>query len=245
VSRKASAHAMPTVAITPCRKPLDYEAAVRRAGATPRPLSLDEPIADALRGVDGLLLTGGDDVDPALYGEPPHPTFDVAEPGRDGFEIDLVRRALAADVPVLAICRGLQVLNVALGGTLIQDIPSEPVTLLPHDASASPTTLAHTVSVAPGSCLAALVGPDETRAVNSRHHQAVRVLGRGLVATATSPDGIIEAAEVPTARFCVGVQWHPENFHATGEFSGLFDGFVAACRRRAERSGGSGGTRPT
>ena len=223
---------MPTVAITPCKKPRDYDAAVRRAGATPKPLSLDEPTATALDGVDGLLLTGGDDVDPALYGEAPHPTCDVSEPGRDAFEIDLVRRALAADIPVLAICRGLQVLNVALGGTLIQDIPSEPGTPLQHDTAGPPDTLAHSVAVRPGSCLAALVGPDETRAVNSRHHQAIRALGEGLVATGTSPDGVIEAAEVPTARFCVGVQWHPENFHATGEFDQLFDGFVAACHRR-------------
>ena len=137
---------MPIVAITPCKKPRDYEAAVRRAGATPRPLDARRcGRPTALRGVDGLLLTGGDDVDPALYGEAPHPTFDVAEPGRDAFEIDLVRRALDADLPVLAICRGLQVLNVALGGTLIQDIPSEPGRLLPHDAEGPPTTLAHTV----------------------------------------------------------------------------------------------------
>ena len=223
---------MPIVAITPCRKPLDYEAAVRRAGATPRPLTVGEGAADALRGADGLLLTGGDDVDPALYGEIPHPTFDVAEPGRDAFEIDLIRRALDADLPVLAICRGLQVLNVALGGTLIQDIPSEPNPLLPHDAEGPATTLAHTVTVAPGSCLAALVGPDGVRAVNSRHHQAVRAPGRGLVVTAVAPDGIIEAAEVPAARVCVGVQWHPENFHATGDFDRLFEGFVEACRIR-------------
>ena len=111
-------------------------------------------------------------------------------------------------------------LNVALGGTLIQDIPSEPAPLLPHDAEGPATTLAHTVTVTPGSRLAALVGPDGVRAVNSRHHQAVRALGRGLVVTGLAPDGIIEAAEVPGARFCVGVQWHPENFHATGEFGG-------------------------
>jgi putative glutamine amidotransferase len=223
---------MPVVAITPCKKPRDYDAAVRRAGATPRPLSLDDPATSALDGVDGLLLTGGDDVDPALYGEAPHPTYDVSEPGRDAFEIDLVRRALDANLPVLAICRGLQVLNVALGGTLIQDIPSEPGVRLPHDPDGPPTTLAHTVTVSPGSSLAALIGPDDVRAVNSRHHQAVRTLGRGLVVTATAPDGIIEAAEVPAARFCVGVQWHPENFHATGEFDRLFEGFVAACRNR-------------
>ena len=223
---------MPIVAITLCQKPRDYEAAVRRAGATPKALSLDEPTSAALDGVDGLLLTGGDDVDPRLYGEPPHAAYDVSEPGRDAFEIDLVQRALAADLPVLAICRGLQVLNVALGGTLIQDIPSEPRTLLQHDAQGPPNTLAHTVAIAPGSCLAALVGPDGARAVNSRHHQAIRALGQGLVVTGTSPDGVVEAAEVPTARFCVGVQWHPENFHATGEFDRLFEGFVEACRRR-------------
>ncbi|HEX5635395.1 MAG TPA: gamma-glutamyl-gamma-aminobutyrate hydrolase family protein [Gemmatimonadales bacterium] len=226
---------MPLVAITPCRKPRDYDAAVRRAGATPKPLSLDEATAAALTGVEGLLLTGGDDVDPALYGEAPHPTFDVSEPGRDAFEIDLVRRALAADIPVLAICRGLQVLNVALGGTLVQDIPSEPGAWLQHDAEGPPNTLAHTVTVAPGSCLASLLGPDETRGVNSRHHQAIRAVGHGVVVTAVSPDGVIEAAEVPYARFCVGVQWHPENFHATGEFSGLFEGFVAACASRVKR----------
>jgi putative glutamine amidotransferase len=226
---------MPIIAITPCKKPRDYDAAVRRAGATPKPLSLDDPTATALDGVDGLLLTGGDDVDPAIYGEAPHPTYDLSEPGRDAFEIDLVRRALDADLPVLAICRGLQVLNVALGGTLIQDIPSEPASMLQHDAEGAPTTLAHTVSVTPGSCLAALVGPDGTRAVNSRHHQSIRALGEGLVVTGTSPDGVIEAAEVPSARFCVGVQWHPENFHATGEFGRLFEGFVAACRSRVEK----------
>jgi gamma-glutamyl-gamma-aminobutyrate hydrolase PuuD len=235
---------MPVVAITPCKKPRDYEAAVRRAGATARPLALDEAASEALGGVDGLLLTGGDDVDPALYGEAAHPTYDVSEPGRDAFEIDLVRRALDADLPVLAICRGLQVLNVALGGTLIQDIPSEPGQLLPHDTEGPPATHAHTVAITPGSYLAALVGPGNACAVNSRHHQAVRALGSGLVATAVAPDGIIEGAEVPSATFCVGVQWHPENFHATGEFSGLFDGFVAACRARAKtgETGGTGGT---
>ena len=222
---------MPIVAITPCKKPRDYDAAIRRAGATPRALAVGESTATALDGVDGLLLTGGDDVDPALYGEAPHATYDVSEPGRDAFEIDLVRRALAADLPVLAICRGLQVLNVALGGTLIQDIPSEPAPTLQHDAEGA-TTLAHTVAVTPGSCLAALIGPDDTRAVNSRHHQSVRVPGQGLVVTATSSDGVIEGAEVPAARFCVGVQWHPENFWRTGQFAPLFTAFVDAARER-------------
>jgi len=220
----------PTIAVSPCKKPLDYDAAVRQAGGTPRVLDLAETASDALKGVDGVLLTGGDDVDPSLYGETPHPTVEAAETGRDAFELALVRHALDANLPIFAICRGLQVLNVALGGTLIQDIPSEPSPHLPHDAADSPALLAHTVELAPGSYVARLLGPDRTRAVNSRHHQAIRVLGRGLVATAIAPDGVVEAVEVPGARFCVGVQWHPENFHRTGEFSGLFDGFVAACR---------------
>jgi putative glutamine amidotransferase len=224
---------MPVIAITPCQKPLDYAAAIRRAGGTPRPLSLAEAAAGALDGVDGLLLTGGDDVDPSFYGEVAHPTVESAEPGRDAFEIDVIRRAIDRDVPVLAICRGLQVLNVACGGTLIQDIPSEPAPHVTHDAQ-GPTTLAHTVEVVPGSRLAALVGPDTTRAVNSRHHQSVRALGAGLVVTAVAPDGVVEAAERPASRFCVGVQWHPENFYSTGEFDRLFEGFVRACQGRPE-----------
>ncbi len=222
---------MPIVAITPCRKPLDYEAAVRRAGATPRPLTRRRRARPTRSAAStGCCSRAATTSTRRCTVKSPHPTFDVAEPGRDAFEIDLIRRALDADLPVLAICRGLQVLNVALGGTLIQDIPSEPSPLLPHDAEGPATTLAHTVTVAPGSCLAALVGPDGVRAVNSRHHQAVRAPGRGLVVTAVAPDGIIEAAEVPAARFCVGVQWHPENFHRTGEFDRLFEGFVEACR---------------
>ncbi len=220
----------PTIAISPCQKPRDYDAAVRQAGGVPRLLDPAQAAGDALTGVDGVLLTGGDDVDPSLYGEVPHPTVEAAETGRDAFEIALVRHALEVNLPIFAICRGLQVLNVALGGTLIQDIPSEPSPYLQHDAADAPALLAHTVALTPGSCVARLLGPDPTRAVNSRHHQAIRVLGRGLVATATAPDGVVEAVEVPAARFCVGVQWHPENFYRTGEFSGLFDGFVAACR---------------
>ena len=211
-----------------------YIVAIQEAGGIPVVLTPAHG-GSALRALfdllDGLVLTGGEDVAPERYREEVlHPNVESV-PERDALEFQLLEWALAADLPVLAICRGLQVLNVALGGTLIQDIPSEPAPLLPHDAAGPPTTLAHTVAVAPGSCLAALVGPDDTRAVNSRHHQAVRALGEGLVVTATSPDGVVEAAELPSARFCVGVQWHPENFHATGEFDRLFEGFVAACRK--------------
>jgi putative glutamine amidotransferase len=183
--------------------------------------------------VDGLLLTGGDDVDPVFFGEPAHATYEPAEPGRDAFELALVRLALAADLPVLAICRGLQVLNVAVGGTLIQDIPSEPGGFAAHSLGPS-TRLAHDVAVVEGSRLAILLEPRASGgrcAVNSRHHQAIRALGTGLVATATAPDGIVEGVESNGHKFCVGVQWHPESFHRTGEFEELFRGFVDACRR--------------
>jgi putative glutamine amidotransferase len=193
-----------------------------------------DDVSAVLAQVDGILLTGGEDVDPTFFAEAPHATHEPAEPGRDAFEIDLVRRALAQSVPVLAICRGLQVLNVACGGSLVQDIPSEPGTHEPHSLYPPPTRLAHQVRVSAGSRLAALLPPGALEAqlpVNSRHHQAARVVGEGLTVTAVAPDGIIEALEAAAHPFCVAVQWHPESFHLTGEFDWLFRGFMAATRR--------------
>ena len=158
----------------------------------------------------------------------------MAEAGRDAFELELARRALDADLPMLAICRGIQVLNVARGGTLIQDIPQEIPTAGTHVLRDPPFAIAHDVWVAPGSLLARLLQDrleDESCSVNSRHHQAVKRLGDGLALAATAPDGIIEAVEAPASRFCLGVQWHPENFYRTGEFSALFEGFVHASLR--------------
>jgi putative glutamine amidotransferase len=230
---------MPVIAVAPCSKLPDYEEAVRRAGGEPRVLdrAADAP-ADVVRIIDGLLLTGGGDVDPALYGAAPHPSVRPAEPGRDAFEIELVRRVLEAGLPVFAICRGAQVLNVARGGTLLQDIPSEVSGELNHALAApphQPVEMAHDVWVTPGSLLERLMHDrltdGEDLAVNSRHHQAPKAPGTGLLVTATAPDGVIEALEDPSMRFCLGVQWHPENFWRTGEFSALFEGFVAACRR--------------
>lgn len=229
---------MPVIAIAPCEKLHDYEESVRRAGGEPRVLNLsvDRP-ADALRAAGGLLLTGGHDVHPDLYGAARHPSFHPAESGRDAYEIELIDRALEADLPVLAICRGIQVLNVARGGTLVQDIPTEVAQALEHRLPVPPNepfTLAHEIWLEKGSLVARLVGDTggdaDSRHVNSRHHQAVNRLGEGLVAVATAPDGVIEAVEDPSRRFCVGVQWHPENFYRTGEFRSLFEEFVAACR---------------
>ena len=224
-----------TIAIPFCSRLHDYEEAVRRAGGEPRIVDLrrDRP-EDVIRTAAGLLLPGGDDVDPAFYGEPPHPAAVMAEAGRDAFELELARRALDADLPMLAICRGIQVLNVARGGTLIQDIPQEIPTAGTHVLRDPPFAIAHDVWVAPGSLLARLLQDrleDESCSVNSRHHQAVKRLGDGLALAATAPDGIIEAVEAPASRFCLGVQWHPENFYRTGEFSALFEGFVHASLR--------------
>jgi putative glutamine amidotransferase len=226
---------MPMIAIAPCSKLPDYEESVRRAGGDTRILdrAADSP-ADIVASVQGLLLAGGGDVDPAIYGAIAHPTFDAAEPGRDAYELELVRLALAADLPVFAICRGIQVLNVARGGTLIQDIADEVGTTVNHRVGMPQHSIAHDVWIESGSLLERLMGErfeaGETCPVNSRHHQAAKKLGEGLVSSATAPDGVIEAVEDPTRRFCLGVQWHPENFYRTGEFRNLFEGFVQACK---------------
>jgi putative glutamine amidotransferase len=222
------------VGLAPCSKPHDYEASVTRAGAELRWLRPDaaDPAAE-LAGVDALVLTGGGDVDPAHYGEPAHPTHSPAEPGRDAFEIALAREALQRGLPLLAICRGVQVLNVAGGGSLVQDIASEVPGAVDHQVTTTPSTIAHEVWVTPGSALATVMADrleGETLLVNSRHHQAVRALAPGFVATATAPDGVVEAIERPDLPFCLGVQWHPENFWRTGEFHALFDALIAAAR---------------
>jgi len=213
----------------------DYDESVRRAGGEPRVLDLAAGSGDdPMTGVEGLLLTGGGDLDPALYGEPRHATFDAAEPGRDAFEIDLVRRALDANVPVFAICRGIQVLNVARGGTLVQDIPDQMPGSGVHSVREPSFAIAHDVWIASGTLLEQLMRErleSDTCPVNSRHHQAIKAVGTGLVVSATAPDGVIEAVEDPTRRFCLGVQWHPENFYRTGEFRALFEGFIDAARR--------------
>jgi putative glutamine amidotransferase len=161
---------------------------------------------------------------------------------RDAYELGLAREALARDLPLFAICRGVQVLNVAAGGTLIQDLPSQHSTEVPHTEDATPQTIAHPVSVAPGTRLAALLA-DRLDArgevdVNSRHHQSIKDAAPGFVVSATAPDGVVEAIERPDATFCVGVQWHPENFWQTGDFAALFDALVRAAREYRLRPGG-------
>jgi putative glutamine amidotransferase len=228
----------PLIGVTRCSRLDDYLASVEQAGARARVLEVSESPRAVLDVLDGVLLTGGGDIDPVLYGEDRHPTVDDAEPGRDEFELDLARRAMESDTPLLAICRGAQVLNVAAGGTLVQDIPSAIETELTHTLKDPKDCIAHAIRITCGSRLHEALGAGGDAAcscrVNSRHHQSVGRLGRDLVASAVAPDGVIEAIEAPRATFCLGVQWHPENFWRTGEFKPLFDAFVEAARRRRD-----------
>ena len=228
---------MPLIGITFCRKLEDYRQAILHAGGEVRILEAATPAEQALAGIDGLMLTGGDDVAPARYGESPHPAVIPVDEARDEFEIRLIAAARRANLPILGICRGIQVLNVAGGGTLIQDIPSQVTGALDHALDAplhEPFSLAHEVWIEKDSLLSRLMRErivDDTCEVNSRHHQAVKDVAAGFRVTATAPDGVIEAIEDPSLRFCLGVQWHPENFFRTGEFRPLFEGFLEEARR--------------
>lgn len=227
---------MPTIAIAPCRAMADYLESIKRAGGEPVELHYDRNTpAEVVRRSDGIMLTGGGDVDPALYGEEPHSTFQASEPGRDEYEIALVREAIKADLPIFAICRGMQLLNVALGGTLVQDIPSMVNGALHHSIPEPRYHIAHEVWVPSGSLLFQLMKEKldgESCQVNSRHHQAVKQVAAGWEISGTAPDGVIEAIEQPGEIFRLAVQWHPENFFRTGEFRPLFEGFVEAATRR-------------
>jgi gamma-glutamyl-gamma-aminobutyrate hydrolase PuuD len=187
-------------------------------------LETSKDLAGALDGLGGLMLTGGGDVDPILYGEAPHATLDPAEPGRDQFELGLVALARDRQLPIFAICRGIQVLNVARGGTLIQHL-ADHIDQRPHREDDS-TYGVHDVVTVPGSRLRAIVG--ERATVHSHHHQGIDRIGEGLVAAAhADPDGIVEGLEDPSRRFCEGVLWHPDA-DAEGTGASLFQALVSS-----------------
>jgi putative glutamine amidotransferase len=230
---------MPLIGLTACRKIEDYRQAVLHVGGEVRIVEASMAAGEVIDGIDGLLLTGGEDVAPARYGEAAHPSVVDVDPARDEFEIALVGEARRRNLPIFAICRGIQVLNVACGGTLVQDIPSEVAGALEHSWTVpphKPYDLAHEVWVDKDTLLARLLrerlSDTDACEANSRHHQAVKKIAEGFRASATAPDGVIEAMEDPSARFCLGVQWHPENFWRTGEFRPLFEGFLEASTKR-------------
>jgi putative glutamine amidotransferase len=213
-----------------------YVRAVEELGGIPVVLPLVSDLQSRRRllsSIDGLLLTGsGPDLPPGLYGERQRYTFGIMSNRRSTFEFDMVRLAKAADIPVLGICGGMQVMNVALGGSLFQDIPSQVNKPLQHRQPARATNLSHAVTVAPGSLLRRIVHTATLR-VNSSHHQSVKDVARSLVASAVAPDGIVEAVESPDCRFFLGIQWHPEFlFERYRLHRRLFETFLRAARRR-------------
>lgn len=210
-----------------------YMDAAIAAGALPvmLPLTDDaEQLGQLFHMCDGILLTGGHDVSPELYGAKPLGACEACSPERDRMETKLLEMALAADKPVLGICRGIQLLNAALGGTLWQDLPSQHPSEIAHRMRPPYDAAAHMVTVLPDTPLAELLGAGELP-VNSRHHQAVRGLAAPLRAMAVSPDGLVEAAWYPGKRFVWGVQWHPEHsWRSDPAAMRIFKKFTDACR---------------
>jgi putative glutamine amidotransferase len=201
-----------------------YVRALEAAGLVPLAVPTilaPERAAAALQGVRGLVLSGGEDVDPARYGAAPHPKLEDTDPTRDAAELALIAAARERRLPILAICRGIQILNVALGGTLYQDLESERPGPVRHAGEET----RHGLHVERGSLLGRTLGTGSAT-VNSRHHQAVRDLAPGLRAVAWAEDGVIEAAEPadPGAAWMLAVQWHPEDLTERA----LFDGFARA-----------------
>lgn len=233
---------LPTLAIPPGEKPArfginqTYVRALEAAGCAPVliPLLKDE---DQLRSIyerlDGIVFAGGVDLAPGEYGEEPIDNLNVVEPERDRVELRLARWALERDLPTLGICRGQQLLNVALGGTLYQDLAHQGVTNLDHsdEDGRARSALIHGVKLDPGSRLAQLI--DETSIeVNSLHHQAIKDVAPGLRVSGRADDGVIEAVESPDRRFLIAVQWHPEEIRDLPWVRRLFDGFTKAVHAR-------------
>jgi putative glutamine amidotransferase len=211
-----------------------YVRALEAAGLVPVVLPPLAPshAGRALDAVAGLVLTGGEDVAPRRYGETPHPALGTVNEARDAWELALVAAARARGLPTLAICRGVQLLNVALGGGLVQDIPSQCPSALPHAPGNGRAVRVHDVHVAPGTRLAEAIAARRLQ-VNSSHHQAIGRVAHGLRVNARAPDGVVEGAEWEADDWwAVGVQWHPEELIETPEAwdRGLFAAFAAALR---------------
>ena len=229
---------VPVIAITVARRQStafrDYVRRIEEAGGSPREVTPDEQPSEVIGSIDGLLLPGGVDIDPARYGAAAHAETDGIRPELDELEIELLRQARERALPVLAICRGHQLLNVALGGALHQHIDGDAHRAVPSDVPAWEwQSRSHSVSIEPQSRLAHLLGVGEIK-VNSRHHQAVRpeLLAPGLKAVALSPDGFVEASEPLDGSWMLSVQWHPERDEVIDRFRPLFTSLLAAASDR-------------
>jgi putative glutamine amidotransferase len=210
-----------------------YVHAVENAGGLPIliPMLKDlHHLEDLLPRLDGILFSGGIDLQPALYGEAKHPKADAGDPELDEFEIVVANWALQEDIPILGVCRGMQLLNVVLGGSLYQDIPSQRADALEHCRRDMPrTALTHAVAVKEESVMEQILGVREVW-INSLHHQAVKEPGKGVYISGCAEDGLAELLEVPERRFLLGVQGHPEEIYGQVDaFSRLFEAFVQAC----------------
>jgi putative glutamine amidotransferase len=239
-----SMHSQPLIGITGglvdssagvpvCQLGQAYVTAVQRAGGIPLviPVGIEgSALATQLSRLDGVLLSGGGDIDPLLFNGAPHPKVYGISPERDAMEIALVKMALEMEKPLLAICRGIQVLNVALGGGLYTHIQDQVEHSLKHDwfPKFPRDKLAHTVSLTCESQLDQIYDADEIR-VNSLHHQGISRVGEGLTATAFAPDGLVEGLEVKGSSFALGVQWHPECLPDDPGSQQLFRAFIQAC----------------
>lgn len=222
--------------------PQGYARAVQAAGGIPLPvpsLTANTDLEQLLTTFDGLLFSGGVDVDPVHWGEEPAPSLGTVDPERDTLELALARLALSSrrELPILGICRGIQLLNIAAGGTVVQDLGSwsskirTAVPLLKHSQDAPDWYGTHQVSLAEHSMLTSIFGCAALR-VNSYHHQAVDKVAPGFVVTAAAPDGVIEGIEAPGQRFAVGVQWHPERMWDRDPLEQkLFEAFVRAAHQ--------------
>lgn len=211
----------------------DYIQAVIEAGGIPiiLPIGVDEDVSQIATKIDGLLLTGGGDIDPTLFGEEPHPNLGTISPGRDSVEPALIREVLTSNKPILAICRGIQILNIALGGDMYQDIYDQHETkLLQHSQKATKSHLSHFVKAKEGSLLASIAENTEFK-VNTYHHQSVRHVPYPLEVSGVASDGIIEAIESTGHPFVLGVQWHPECLAVNGDevSKRIFTRFVESC----------------
>ncbi|PTX65035.1 putative glutamine amidotransferase [Melghirimyces profundicolus] len=214
----------------------DNSDAVLEAGGVPflLPHTRDpEVIRRMAEQMDGLLLTGGDDIDPSLFGEEPQIGLGEVEPERDRMEIALSRKMVEAGKPVLALCRGCQILSIALGGDMYQDLFSQREGLIQHVQRGPRDYPSHSITIQKGSLLEKIAGSNRLR-VNSFHHQAVRNIPEGYTVSATAPDGVVEAFEADGERFVLGLQWHPENLYRKDDFARrIFRAFVEACEQTA------------